>query len=321
MTKKGKAVLSLDTSNYTTSLAAVGEEDNIILDKRIPLLVKQGERGLRQSYALFQHMENIPVLVKEAMKKIDPACIGGISVSNRPRPLSGSYMPVFKAGIAFGTVLSSALAVPYFEFSHQEGHIAAAAYGTSIDLCSNCLAFHLSGGTCELLFLDYHKGIIERIGGTRDISLGQLIDRTGVLMGLDFPSGRQMDKLALHYKGERISFPPIPTEDLFINLSGIETQISRMIAKGKIDSERIAYSLFSEIADCLIKWTSQAGRRSGCTKVLFTGGVAASSFLRARILNHYSKKDLEMIFGDPRLSTDNAVGIAILGRRALQSIL
>ncbi len=321
MSKKNKAVLSLDTSNYTSSLAVISGEGNIILDKRIPLLIKQGEKGLRQSHALFQHMENIPVLIEEAFQTVKPKEIGGISVSGKPRPLPGSYMPVFKAGTAFGSCLSAALSVPYFEFSHQEGHIAAAAFGTSMEICNSYLAFHLSGGTCELLHADHQNNIFNKIGGSKDISFGQLIDRTGVLMGLTFPCGEEMDKLALRCNSTNISLAPVPMKELFINVSGMETQISKLITKGKINMGETAYSLFSKIADCLIEWTAKACKKSECTSVLFTGGVTASSFLRSRILNHFSEKNVNVLFGDPRLSTDNAVGIAILGRRFLQSTL
>ena len=94
-------VLGLHTSNYTTSVAITDESHNIICDERKLLKVKQGERGLRQSDALFQHIKNLPDLIKSATKNIDSGSIAAVSCSVAPRPIEGSYMPVFMASKSF----------------------------------------------------------------------------------------------------------------------------------------------------------------------------------------------------------------------------
>lgn len=319
-------ILGIDTSNYTTSVALTDSNGNIRLDKRTPLVVKQGERGLRQSHALFQHMENLPLLLSEVLKEPFRSQIKAIAVSSRPRPVEGSYMPVFKAGMQFGSVLSNALAVPYYTFSHQEGHLAAAAHNTLINDQVSYFAYHLSGGTCELL--DVNEQHISIIGGSNDISFGQLIDRFGVATGLAFPAGRAMDEIALsqweehnHTKPPN-QLKPIPIKELYLNLSGIETQALRILQAADVKDKQkvqnaLIFELFSKISDSLEKLTKEALKHQYKDQVLFTGGVSASTFLRKRLLDAFSKDKTNLFFGEPKLSSDNAVGISLLGGKAL----
>jgi len=319
-------VLGIDTSNYTTSVALTDSHQNVIKDERILLSVKQGERGLRQSNALFQHQENLPKLLHRLLPEYRER-IGAVSVSSRPRPVEGSYMPVFLAGCQTGKILSDAFGVPYFEFSHQEGHLKAASFTTDLDWDKPFLAWHLSGGTCELLMVDSTE--IDIIGGSLDISFGQLLDRFGVAMELQFPCGKALDMMALaardHWKEERAQlkdplFKPIARKGLEFNISGLETQILRLYESEEIAPELLVYALFEEICRCLYKVTSKAVEQTGVDQVLFTGGVSASRYVRDR-WNELQKKNhkqtFHTVFGDPVHSSDNAVGTSILGGESL----
>ncbi|NLP29725.1 MAG: O-sialoglycoprotein endopeptidase [Clostridiales bacterium] len=301
-------IMAIDTSNYTTSIAIVDCNQNIIKDERKTLRVKQGERGLRQSHALFQHLENLPLLIENAFSDIDTKSIKAIAVSDRPRPVKDSYMPVFKAGLTIGSVIASSLSVPLYKFSHQEGHLAAVSYGTQFKLRDSYLAFHLSGGTCELLYVDGNS--VEKVGGSKDISFGQVIDRIGVALGMFFPAGNEMDKLAFNFEGVSI-LKRIPFDGLEINLSGLETQAQRLLANN--NKEQLAYSIFYEISYCLVEWINKAVNKMNCNRVLLTGGVAASEFIRKHLNNYYKDKEVTIEFGPSSLSTDNAVGLALLG--------
>ncbi|HZK01322.1 MAG TPA: hypothetical protein VFC96_00490 [Anaerovoracaceae bacterium] len=311
-------VLALDTSNYTTSVAIVSKTEKIILERRTFLRVKQGERGLRQSDALFQHNQNLPAIIEDCFVNVSPSSIRGIAVSDKPRPISGSYMPVFRAGLSVGKILASALEVPLFRFSHQEGHVAAALFGSCINSDEPFLAFHLSGGTTELLYVS--EKTIVKIGGTKDISFGQVIDRIGVKMGLEFPAGKQMDIYAL--KGKTGSYQnktklrPVHLQGLDINLSGLESEAMRWIENENPDFETLSSELLTTIGESLMRWMEAAVKKSGCTKILFTGGVASSETLR-KILSGEPKNVGDVHFGKPALSTDNAVGIGILGVKEL----
>lgn len=312
-------VLGIDTSNYTTSLALTDIDGNIITDSRKLLTVKQGERGLRQSHALFQHMENLPELILDLFNKTDKSWIGAIAASDRPRPVEGSYMPVFKAGVNYGKIMAASLGVPFFEFSHQEGHLEAVRRHSRFSDQSEYLAYHLSGGTSELLHVK--ENAIEILGGSKDLSFGQVIDRVGVALGMDFPAGKRMDQMALEYlKREEVQkvsrLKKVPIQGLEINLSGLETQCQRELQKGA-EPETVIYELFMKISNCLCSLTEKAVAESGCLRILFTGGVTASSFIRNEIIDYFAGKSIQIEFGDPALSSDNAVGISFLGGNRL----
>lgn len=325
-------VLGIDTSNYTTSLAITDINRAIIADSRKLLKVKQGERGLRQSHALFQHMENLPDMLSELYCQIDKTRIAAISVSNRPRPVEGSYMPVFKAGVNYGKVMAASLGVPFFEFSHQEGHLEAVRQNRCLSEEKEYLACHLSGGTSELLYV--RNNDFQILGGSRDLSFGQVIDRIGVALGMEFPAGKEMDLIAIKKRDKiynridqnsaRPEKPEKPAQTLKkitidgfeINLSGIETQCRRELQKGA-DPEALIYELFQNISACLNRLTEKAFTETGCDLILFTGGVSASRFVRNEIENYFTGKSLKIVFGDPALSSDNAVGISFLGGKVL----
>ena len=316
-------VLGIDTSNYTTSLALV-DHRKIISDKRKLLTVKEGERGLRQQEALFQHVSDLPVLFSELMEDTGDAKIEAVACSVRPRPVDGSYMPVFMAGKSFAEVIASALKIPVYEFSHQEGHVEAASRGTVLEGESSYVFFHLSGGTTEAVTLPEY----ELCGGTLDIAFGQLIDRVGVALGMKFPCGREMDQLALaaaENEGhavtpvERFDIPRIKVNDGMVNLSGIESACQRSIEREHaLDKEAFCRELFDRIADALWKMTLSIKEKTGKDKFLFAGGVSSSLYIRERLerMSKDSRSGVLTAFGEPELCRDNAVGIALLGEKS-----
>ncbi|MBR2736252.1 MAG: hypothetical protein IKD86_02965 [Firmicutes bacterium] len=323
-----QVVLAFDTSAYTTSAAAVDRDGKIITDQRRLLDVKKGDRGLRQSQAFFQHMAVLPELTEAACRELrrESFEISAISVSSRPRPERNSYMPVFMAGLRTGECIAASLGVPLYRFSHQEGHIAAAA--GVLAKGRKTLAFHLSGGTSELLLLDGCRPE-KIIGGSKDLSYGQLIDRTGVAYGLSFPAGKEMDREAVrgqsrlksHFsrRGHRVYdeavLSRIHVEGTELNLSGIERSCLEAAEQG-IPVEITAAELFLRIADSITEVVHAASARENVTDVVLAGGVASSRFLRQRITGDLAEKGIRALFGSPGLSSDNAVGTARLGMDA-----
>lgn len=300
-------VLGIDTSNYKTSLAVVSR-DEIVIDNRRFLEVKPGERGLRQSEALFQHIKNLPDMFENLNKHFNGE-IAAVTYSSRPRPVEGSYMPCFLAGESFAKSIAAILKVPCFDFSHQEGHIAAAAYGLEDELGEDFIACHFSGGTCELL----HN--FEIIGGTKDISFGQVLDRTGVAMGMAFPSGEEMDEIACSCSSTESLLTPVRVKDSYINLSGFETQIQRKIESA--DRDKLIKDIFDKSADSISEMLKQASVSTGIKDILLSGGVASSRYIRNRLRTDFANGSLNILFGDSALSSDNAVGVALLGRKRL----
>ncbi|MBQ9179598.1 MAG: hypothetical protein IJ132_02210 [Firmicutes bacterium] len=300
-------VLGIDTSNYTTSVALIDQDFEVAADNRIMLSVKKGERGLRQQEALFQHTVNLPVLLERTITPETRSSIKAVCVSSRPRPVEGSYMPCFLAGVSAAKAIALATGAEYMEYSHQEGHIAAIDPLTE----KRFLSYHLSGGTCELLLVGRIEDgyAIEIIGGSNDISIGQLLDRTGVALGYAFPAGKAMDELA-DRSNETNELTGVRIDDLWFNLSGLETQVLSKVGKEKEDN--LVSDLFRKIERLLVKETEAAIKKTGLSQVVFAGGVSKSSYIREGLRKNFNNK---IIFGE--LSEDNAVGTALLGGRKI----
>ena len=306
-------VLGLDTSNYTTSVAVFDGQGGI--NEGRLLEVRPGELGLRQSDALFQHVKRLPELFGRLEEQGALHDIRAVGASTRPRAVEGSYMPCFLAGASQGEALARVLGVPFYAFSHQQGHLAAAAWSAGrLELLNiPFLAWHLSGGTTELLKVE-PDGIAvkaEIIGGTSDISAGQLIDRTGVLLGLQFPAGKAMD--ALYGEGEKSSKFKVKLNDLTFSLSGMENKVKALMEQGEAPANIARFAL-DTVADVVVRATKEAQVRYPGLPVLCSGGVASNSQLRAAM-----EKRCGALFAQPRYSTDNAMGTAILTHRALEA--
>lgn len=302
------STLGFDTSNYTASAAWTdGSADENI---RRLLHVKQGERGIRQSDGVFQHMKLIPELFTQLLNKIDIASVSAVGVSTRPRTVEGSYMPVFLAGKGYAEVVSAALGVPLYEFSHQDGHVMAGIYscGAYNLLEDDFLSVHLSGGTTEILksrYMDINFKH-EIIGGTRDISAGQLIDRVGVAMGMSFPAGKALETLAL--TADTAEKLPVSADGSYMNFSGAETRAMRTPK-----SESLALGVLECVRDTLVKTINHAIKETGIRRILIAGGVASNGIIRDGLRNNLNG---DTYFAKKEYSCDNAVGIAYLAHLA-----
>ncbi len=301
-------ILGIDTSNYTTSVALYDTSTNEILQNKKLLPVKNGECGLRQSDAVFHHTKQLPEIISSfdfANIKLD-----AVAVSVSPRECEGSYMPCFLSGVSVATAIASVNSVPLYTFSHQQGHIAAAAFGAKKPelLKSPFIAFHVSGGTTEALLVkpDDNKFICaELIASTKDLNAGQLVDRIGVMMGLNFPCGKEIEKLALEYKEEIKVKPTIKGADCC--LSGFENKISHIFNETGDKLYASAYVL-KAIGATLIAMTDKLIEKYGELPLLYAGGVMSNQIIKNDILKKFSA-----FFAPPEFSADNAAGVAYLG--------
>ncbi len=301
--------LGIDTSNYRTSAALVDSDGKIIFSHRELLEVSEGERGMRQSQAFFNHVQRLPEVMKQVMEYRDSIML--VSVSEKPRPRDGSYMPCFTAGTACASEIASALGVPLFETSHQEGHIEAIKFYSPLKDEDDILFFHFSGGTTEAVYKD------EIVGGTLDIALGQVIDRLGVRLGYLFPAGEEMDKAALSADMPSGFLKPIKVNEGYMNLSGIETQSVRraetLLGSGE-NTAPLVRELFDKLGKAVCDMTLQLADKYGTSRVIFAGGVSSSGYLRNYINDKLGDR-IDYVFGAPELSGDNAVGVALLGMK------
>lgn len=313
-------ILGIDTSNYKTSIAVTDRRRSVIYDDRRFLKVKQGERGLRQSDALFQHIKNLPEMM-EALRKSFQGTFDAVAYSARPRPYKDSYMPVFLAGESYGRTLAAAMRIPIAGFSHQEGHIEAIKAFSSLNEDHAFLACHFSGGTSELLQVtekDPQKTGYEIavIGGSKDIAFGQVLDRAGVALGMAFPSGAEMDKIALETGRASAVLTPVKVKDAWLNLSGIDTQIKNLLCDTN-ECDPLIREIFDKITCAMEKMILQGAEKTGIGKVLMAGGVASSQYVRKRLPARLKNAGITAVFGRNDLSQDNAVGTALLGGKEL----
>ena len=318
--------LGIDTSNYRTSVALIDGSGRVIAGKAVLLDVPEGKRGLRQSEAFFRHSNRLPGYIDDIFAEADPRGISAIGVSERPRRVEGSYMPCFTAGMNAASVLGSALNIPVYGFSHQEGHAAAILEGQS-RTADTSMFFHLSGGTTEALICRQDEAgySMEIAGGTLDISVGQLLDRFGVAMGCPFPSGQYLDDKAYEVL-ERIDFdtkkitrsgviPALKIKDGYFNLSGAETRLMAFASEHCDEAEaaaEVTAELFAAIAGLLNDEAAYLSSKYSIDNIYMAGGVASSRTVRALLSKH---DELSITFGDPALSGDNAVGTALLAKR------
>lgn len=300
--------LGIDTSNYTTSVALYNDETNEVINLKKLLPVKSGEKGIRQSDAVFHHTVQLPDLIDELLRDFNGK-IRAIGVSVKPCNEDGSYMPCFLVGISVARSLANAMKVPLYNFSHQDGHIAAALYSANqLSLINNdFLAFHISGGTSQALLVapteKYFTTV--KVSDSLDLKAGQAVDRVGVMLGLDFPCGPELEKLANNSKNKLKKIKVFRRDGKF-SLSGVENKCKKMLENGEC-AEDISLYCLSYIYSALDDTVNELISQYGDLQIVFSGGVMSNKIIRANLENSYN-----CYFAEPQFSADNACGVAIL---------
>jgi len=303
--------LGIDTSNYTTSAAVYNSEtDKIIQVKRL-LPVKSGQLGLRQSDAVFHHTRQLPEIIEELFSgniSGNPCCI---AVSSKPLNIEGSYMPCFLCGEGFARSYSAINRIPLYRTSHQTGHILAAVYsaGCSEIINQRFIAFHVSGGTTDCLLCEPDSENIiniSRISYSLDLKAGQAVDRIGLMLGLEFPCGAELEKLAIKCTKPLKRIKPV-LRGMNCSLSGIENKCRKFLEDG-IPTESIADCCINFIADTVYAMTEKAFEKFGKLPVIYAGGVMSD-----RIIKNILSERFSAYFAEPEFSCDNASGIALYG--------
>lgn len=305
--------VGFDTSNYTTSAAVCTRDGEVIANIKAPLPVKNGECGLRQSDAVFAHVKNLPEVVGELREAIRGCRVLAVGCSTRPREQADSYMPCFLSGRAAAESFAAALDIPVIETAHQDGHIMAAAYSSGAMerlLQEPFCAFHVSGGTTEVLHVTPREDgfTVSLIGGTQDLNAGQAIDRVGVMMGLRFPCGREMESLAKEWQG-KLPAPRICVRDGYCNLSGLQN-LAEKLWKETNDRAQVSAYVFSFLGKTLVKMTEAIDEKYGNIPVVYAGGVMSNQGLQ-KVLSQRPNT----YFAAPQFSADNAAGVALICRK------
>ncbi|KUO58901.1 MAG: O-sialoglycoprotein endopeptidase [Gracilibacter sp. BRH_c7a] len=309
--------LGIDTSAYTSSVAVVDDNKQVIWENRRVLQVPLGEKGLAQSEALFKHIQILPEIIAQVPADIW-GDIKGIGVSTTPRNIEGSYMPVFTAGKAIALSLASALKVDLITTSHQEGHLAAGLESATELDASEFLGVHLSGGTTEILHI--RKDIPGRytitiLGGSTDLHAGQFIDRVGTRLGLTFPAGSELEKMALKASPGSASLLPSSVKGYEMSFSGVESAVQRMI-----EDKRKPADLARAVEGCIVRTLSKvlekAVAETGLDQILVVGGVASNRYIRSE-LERKLRSHAHLHWAKAQWSTDNSIGVALIARELL----
>lgn len=303
-----KVVIGIDTSNYTTSCAVCDLNGTILANYKLLLPVKEGERGLRQSDAVFAHIKNFQKIADQIKEDHGEYEIVAVGYSAHPRDVENSYMPCFLVGESLSLMISSLYNIDNYKFSHQKGHIQAAIYSSNAVIDDDFIAFHVSGGTTEIVYVNNKNGDykIDIIGGSDDLHIGQAIDRIGVKMGLSFPCGRFIEELAKQNNKE-IPKPNICVKDFSCNISGLENLAANLYEKTK-DKQLVSAYVLNFISKTLVRLTTNLRKKYEKTKIIFAGGVMSNSFIQNELRNMFEN----VYFASPEFSSDNAAGIAIL---------
>lgn len=309
-----KGYLGIDTSCYTTSVAVIGEDGSLLSEARQILSVKLGRCGLQQSEMVFQHTRNLPLLMEKALQS-DDIEICGVGVSGCPRPIADSYMPAFLAGVSAAKSIAAVSKIPLYTISHQENHMEAGMWSAGGPKAERFLMLHASGGTTDMLLAQKEadgRYLLEQIGGSMDLHAGQFIDRLGVALGLQFPTGLELEKLA--ETADYMTELPVYVRKLQVSLSGPATAALRKLQAGE-DKAALALGVEYALAETFARMLRNGAAAYDAADVLLVGGVASNKFIRAHVEEKLQKRNIRLWVPEARFSCDNASGCAAYARR------
>lgn len=309
-----KGYLGIDTSCYTTSVAVIGEDGSLLSEARQILSVKPGRCGLKQSEMVFQHTRNLPLLMEKSLQS-DDIEICGVGVSGCPRPIADSYMPAFLAGVSAAKSIATVSKIPLYTISHQENHMEAGMWSAGGPEAERFLMLHASGGTTDMLLAQKEadgRYLLEQIGGSMDLHAGQFIDRVGVALGLQFPTGPELEKLA--ETADYMTELPVSVRKLQVSLSGPATAALRKLQAGE-DKAALARGVEYALAETFARMLRNGAAAYDAADVLLVGGVASNKFIRTHVEEKLQKRNIRLWVPEARFSCDNASGCAAYARR------
>lgn len=306
--KQNSRILAIETSCDETSAAVVEDGRTIlsnIIASQVDLHAQFG--GVFPEVASRKHIEVIHAVVQQALEEAHMGLddIDCIAVTRGPG-LVGSLL----VGVNMAKGLALARNKPFLGINHIEGHIYSLWLTEHVDeIAFPLLTLVVSGGHTELyLMLDH--GQYQHLGGTLDDAAGEAFDKVGRVLGLPFPGGPAIDKLAPSGNATAFKFPRAVMDDGYnFSFSGLKTAVSRQIKhfnQTKLPVEDLAASFQTAVVDALVTKTERAAAAYGVTAVHLAGGVSANKELRQTMTAQIS---LPVRYPPPILCTDNAAMI------------
>lgn len=302
-------ILGIESSCDETSVAIVKNGREVlsnVINTQISIHELYG--GVVPEIASRNHVENISPVMKEALKganvKIDD--VDGIACTYGPG-LVGALL----VGVSYAKALSYAANKPLIGVNHIQGHIAA-NYITYKDLEPPFLTLLISGGNTQLVLVkDYTE--FEILGKTRDDAVGEAFDKIARVIGLGYPGGPKMDKLAQEGT-PNIVLPKVHIDGLDFSFSGLKTAIINLHHKTPdINKADLAASFEKDVAEILLENTKKAVKETNINKIALAGGVSANSYIRKAFKELEEKENIKVYYPELKLCTDNAAMIASAG--------
>lgn len=308
-------LLAIETSCDETA-AAVVRDGRTILSNVVASQIKDHAvyGGVVPEIASRKHLETIPVVIGEALRtaSVDLGDIEGIAVTQGPG-LAGALL----VGISVAKAIAFARRIPIVGVNHIEGHLAAIFLEQPVEFPFVALA--VSGGHTHLYRVD-GIGRYETLGQTLDDAAGEAFDKVAKLLGLPYPGGIEIDRLAVSGDPARISFPrPLLHDGSFnFSFSGLKTAVLTHLRKHPADAgsaavNDICASFQRAVCDVLVAKTFQAAEAAGVERVVVAGGVACNSALRREMTAAAAKRGMALAIPSPVLCSDNAAMIAVPG--------
>lgn len=306
---KDVIILGIESSCDETSVSIVKNGREVlsnVINTQISIHELYG--GVVPEIASRNHVENISPVMKEALKeaniKIDD--IDAVACTYGPG-LVGALL----VGVSYAKALSYAANKPLIGVNHIQGHIAA-NYITYKDLKPPFLTLLISGGNTQLVLVkDYTE--FEILGKTKDDAVGEAFDKIARVIGLGYPGGPKMDKLAKEGT-PNIELPKVHVEGLNFSFSGLKTAIINLHHKNpNINKADLAASFEKDVAEILLKNTKMAVKETKINKIALAGGVSANSYIRKTFKELEEKENIQVYYPELKLCTDNAAMIASAG--------
>ena len=309
MEEKELLVLGIESSCDETSCAIVKNGREVlsnVINSQIKIHEKFG--GVVPEIASRSHVEVISRVVKEALEeaKITFDDVDVVACTYGPG-LVGALL----VGVSYAKALSYAINKPLVGTNHIEGHIVA-NYITHPDLKPPFLCLVISGGHTHLVHIKNYKEF-EILGKTRDDAIGEAFDKVARVIGLGYPGGPKVDKLAK--EGENnIKIPKTHFDNLDFSFSGIKTAIINMHHKNPdINKADLCASFEATVTEILIENTLKAAKKLNINKIALAGGVSANSYIREKFIELEKTNQMQIYYPKPILCTDNAAMIASAG--------
>ena len=306
---KDVLILGIESSCDETAAAVVKNGREVlsnVISSQIAIHEKFG--GVVPEIASRNHVEAISNVVKKALNdaNVTISDIDAIAVTYGPG-LVGALL----VGVSYAKALSYASGKPLIGTNHIEGHIAA-NYITHQDLKPPFLAFVISGGHTHLVHIKDYKEF-EIIGKTRDDAIGEAFDKVARVIGLGYPGGPKIDKLAKEGQAN-IELPHTHFDNLDFSFSGIKTAVINLNHKTHdLNKADLAASFEKAVSDVLIENSVKGCEQLGLKTIALAGGVSANSYIRARFEELEQTHKIKVYYPEPILCTDNAAMIASAG--------